>query len=184
MATEVFLGKSTAILASGSKESEGRKFAEAVDYSQQGVCELRSTNIFEIVRNIFGTGKLRESLRIMNAGFEHIVAEALANQTQLPEAAESNLLQELIRETQDIQQIKGDILNIILAGKDTTMALLSNIWFVLARRPDIFEKLCAELSFLDNGRPSVAQLNEMKYLRYVVNEGMLPLPRCSVMEPS
>ena len=79
-------------------------------------------------------------------------------------------LHELVKQTQDKVQIRSELLNILLAGRDTTASLLSNVWFELSKRPDIWAKLRAEVDQLGGERPDYAQIKDMKYLRFVLNE--------------
>lgn len=80
-------------------------------------------------------------------------------------------LREVVQRTQDSAQIGSEILNILQAGKDTTASLLSNTWFTLAKRPDVWANLRAEVDDLNGEKPSFAALKEMKYLKAVLNEG-------------
>jgi cytochrome P450 len=61
-------------------------------------------------------------------------------------------------------------MNILLAGRDTTASLLSNLWFVLAREPEIYKKLQAEIDELNGQQPSYEALRNMKYIKYAVQE--------------
>ena len=88
-------------------------------------------------------------------------------------------LHEVVQRTQDTTQIRSEILNVLQAGRDTTASLLSHLWFTLARRPDVWGKLRAEIDDLNGEKPSSAALQEMKYLRAVLNEGMVYIkPGC------
>ena len=91
-------------------------------------------------------------------------------------------LQELVKQTGDPVQIRSELLNILLAGRDTTASLLSNTWFVLSQRPDIWEKLQAEVKELGGETPTFAQIKEMKYLRYVLNECKCNTPSCPALD--
>lgn len=77
---------------------------------------------------------------------------------------------ELALATDDPMQIRAELLNILLAGRDTTAGLLSNTFFVLARRPDIWAKLQTEIAQLEGRRPDYETLRNMKYLKFVLNE--------------
>ena len=77
---------------------------------------------------------------------------------------------ELALATDDPMQIRAELLNILLAGRDTTAGLLSNTFWVLARRPDVWAKLKSEINQLDGARPDYETLRNMKYLRFVLNE--------------
>ena len=81
-------------------------------------------------------------------------------------------LKELIKATRDPTQLRDEILNILLAGRDTTASLLSLTFHLLARRPDIFRKLKTEVDQLHGVKPDYETLRSMKYLKYVLNESM------------
>jgi cytochrome P450 len=74
------------------------------------------------------------------------------------------------------KRIQDELLNILLAGRDTTASLLAHLWYILARRPDVFNKLREEVLSLGTAKPSFEQLKEMKYLQYCMNEGIDPPP--------
>jgi hypothetical protein len=77
---------------------------------------------------------------------------------------------ELALATDDPMQIRAELLNILLAGRDTTAGLLSNTFHVLARRPDVWAKLKSEVDQLEGKRPDYETLRNMKYLKFVLNE--------------
>jgi len=81
-------------------------------------------------------------------------------------------LDEMIKSTRDPHRLRDELLNILLAGRDTTASLLSNTFHVLARRPDIWAKLKAEVETLKGEKPSYETLRNMKYLKYLLNECM------------
>ena len=79
-------------------------------------------------------------------------------------------LDEVVKVTQDPGRVRAELLNILIAGRDTTAGLLSIVWFMLAKRPDVFEKLQAEVDELGGDKPTYEQLRDMKYLKHVLNE--------------
>lgn len=79
-------------------------------------------------------------------------------------------LAELIKSTRDPRRLRDELLNILLAGRDTTSSLLSNTFHVLARRPDIWSKLKAEVDELHGERPDYETLRNMKYLKNILSE--------------
>ena len=85
-------------------------------------------------------------------------------------------LHELVSQTSDTVTIRSELLNILLAGRDTTASLLSNVWFELANRPHVWRRLRREVdtSLEDAGGqlPTFEKLKEMKYLRAVLNESL------------
>jgi cytochrome P450 len=90
-------------------------------------------------------------------------------------------LNELAKATNDPKQLRDELLNILLAGRDTTASLLSHTWHALARRPDVWAKLKAEVDALDGKAPDYETLRNMRYLKYVLNECKLfPQPLLSL----
>jgi len=87
-------------------------------------------------------------------------------------------LHELVKATQDPIALRSELLNVLLAGRDTTAGLLSLTWWVLARRPDIWAKLLAEINEKcpKGQRPTYASIKDMKYLKYVLNESLRLMP--------
>src|ERR1700761_1221797 len=81
-------------------------------------------------------------------------------------------LNELLKQTDDKIQVRSELLNILLAGRDTTASLLSNVWFELSRRPEIWAKLREEVDALNGKKPTYQQVKDMKYLRAILNESL------------
>lgn len=70
------------------------------------------------------------------------------------------------------REVRDACLAVFFAGHETTACLLSWTWYVLAGRPDVEEKLLAELRGLDaHAAQSPAQLVErLPYMQNVLNE--------------
>jgi cytochrome P450 len=79
-------------------------------------------------------------------------------------------LYEMAKETSDPIELRHELLNVLLAGRDTTASLLSNTFFVLSRRPDIWAKLKEEVDALGGVFPDYDTLRGMKYVKYLLNE--------------
>lgn len=85
-------------------------------------------------------------------------------------------LYELAKQTSDKKMLTDQLLNILLAGRDTTASLLSITCFILARRREIWDKLRDEVLRLESEVPTFEDLKSMKYLNWVLNESKFPLP--------
>ena len=85
-------------------------------------------------------------------------------------------LHELVSQTTDKIKIRSELLNILLAGRDTTASLLSNVWFELSNRPDVWRRLQREVDLLDGELPTFEKLRDMRYLRAVLNESLRLYP--------
>ncbi|KAK3365440.1 cytochrome P450 alkane hydroxylase-like protein [Podospora didyma] len=91
--------------------------------------------------------------------------------------AEYNFLEELAAQTTNKTLLRDQVLNVLLASRDTTAALLSNMFYELARHPEIFAKLREEaLSKIKGELPTEAELNNMPYLRWCINESLRMYP--------
>ena len=58
----------------------------------------------------------------------------------------------------------------LLGGRDTTSNLLGNLFYVLARRPDVWQKLKAEIGQIVNQPPTMRDIQEAKYARNCIRE--------------
>lgn len=85
-------------------------------------------------------------------------------------------LHELCSQTTDKIKIRAELLNILLAGRDTTASLLSNVWFELSRRPAMWSRLRKEVDALNGELPTFEMLKGMKYLRAILNESLRLYP--------
>ncbi|KAJ7055990.1 cytochrome P450 monooxygenase pc-3 [Mycena amicta] len=83
-----------------------------------------------------------------------------------------SLLDHLVKYTQDQTILRDEILNISVAGRDTTASLLTFTIYMLAEHPQVLSTLRAEIQRVvgPNQRPSYDDFREMKYLRAVLNE--------------
>jgi cytochrome P450 len=126
--------------------------------------------------------KLRYSPRAIQAQkkahayIDRFVDEALElrNSTKLDTTSQYIFLNELAKETDDRSILRDQILSVLLAGRDTTASLLSNMFFELARNPVVYERLRAEIAGLKGVPPTYEELKDLKYLRYCINECSSP----------
>ncbi|KAG6180225.1 hypothetical protein E4U27_002898 [Claviceps purpurea] len=79
---------------------------------------------------------------------------------------------ELARRTSNKRRILDELMNVLLAGRDTTASLLSNLFFMLAKNPVVWAKLQAEVATLEGRLPTFEELRKLKYLRCCLNESL------------
>lgn len=74
--------------------------------------------------------------------------------------------------------LKDEILNILIAGRDTTAAALTFAIYLLAEHPEALSKLKNEIfnSLGKERNPTYDDFRDMKYLRAVLNETMRLFP--------
>lgn len=95
---------------------------------------------------------------------------------QMQQKSRYVFLDELVCQTSDPYRIRSELLHTLLAGRDTTASLLSNVWWTMSKRPDIHAALRREVNGLNGARPSFEQLKELKYLKALLNESLRLYP--------
>ncbi|KAH9950984.1 cytochrome P450 [Amylocystis lapponica] len=132
--------------------------------------------------------KTEARMRTVDAFIDPIIADALAKKdARVYEGEEKaveeqhddeTLLDHLVRYTTDPVVLHDEVLNILIAGRDTTAATLTFLVYFLCIYPDILRRLRAEV--LDKvgsfRRPTYADIKEMRYLRAVINETLRLYP--------
>ena len=172
-ATDFLFGESTNCLTP-QVDRDNIRFAEAFNRSQAAIAEMsRTGKIGEWLRGSL-TAQDRKFCqdfvdKFVRKGLEY---RRMLDAGKLIEKADDRyvFLNELVKRTTDPVQLRSELLNVLLAGRDTTASLLSDTWFVLARRPDIWAKLREEVDALGGAKPTFGQIKEMKYLKWVFNE--------------
>lgn len=87
----------------------------------------------------------------------------------------NSFLKDLASATNDKGKIRGELLSLLLAGRDTTASLLSSLFYHISRRPDVWDKLREEVDVLGGSRPTYAELRNLTYAKYCINEGKCPM---------
>ena len=173
-ATEFLFGESVNCLAPGPSVELGARFAEAFTRAQARVAEgFRTLGLSDLL----GRAQFKKDIEFIHDFVDRYIERRLKLQNSKDTEEDGDryvFLNELVKETQDPLQIRAGLLNVLLAGRDTTASLLSNAWFVLAKRPDIWAKLRAEVDQIGSDLPTFGKLKEMKYLRAFLNECMPP----------
>ncbi|KAH7882562.1 cytochrome P450 [Phlebopus sp. FC_14] len=85
---------------------------------------------------------------------------------------EDTLLDHLVRQTTELELLKDEILNIMVAARDTTSAALTFAVYLLSTHPIVFTRLREEIMQIvgPTDRPSIEDIRELKYLRAVIDE--------------
>lgn len=174
-ATEFLFGESTGVLLGGDASVKGEMFSDAFTYAQERIgLEGRVGKVV----NLFPNKRYKDSIKFIHEYVGNYVQKAVElrkanfNVEVKKEGQKYVFLEQLASIGVDKKKIQDELMNILLAGRDTTASLLSYTFYILARRPDVFEKLRAEVLSLGSERPTFEQLKSLKYLQYTLNEGM------------
>jgi cytochrome P450 len=159
--------------AVGSAQGFADAFGMAQDYL---ATRSRAQGLYWLVN----PKEFREANRRVHEVVDHYVHRALESKRN-PEKKNADgryiFLEALAEDTDDPKMLRDNMLNILLAGRDTTASLLSSVFFYLARDTKAWNRLRREIVevFGDakNPRAEMTQtkLKDIPYLRYVLNEG-------------
>lgn len=90
---------------------------------------------------------------------------------------EKTFLQHLADSTEDVGKIRDQLLNILLAARDTTACLLTYVTYFLAVHPDVAEKLRQEVAHVCGDRPpTYEKIKKLKYMKAVIDETLRLFP--------
>ncbi|OGE53674.1 hypothetical protein PENARI_c007G02178 [Penicillium arizonense] len=152
-------------------------FAGHFDYSQF-ICAQRGR--FEKLPFLAETKQSKISDKQVQAFVDKVVATALQaadNEKKDTEKGKTPyvFLDALLEVTRDPIELRSQLLNILLAGRDTTASLLSWTTLLLARNPEVFTKLRETIistfgTYSNPQNVTFAALKSCQYLQYVMNE--------------
>lgn len=115
----------------------------------------------------------------------HRFADQIIDRNLSPGSSDTtkdNFLHSVNREVKDRDALRGQIVNILTAGRDTTACLLSWVFFLLIRHPNVMAKLRAEISHLSSTSDEIQRkdLRDMQYLQNVIRETLRLYPSVPV----
>ncbi|KAJ4326148.1 hypothetical protein N0V84_003198 [Fusarium piperis] len=168
VATEFLMGHSTGMLRDKGDHSREQQFVD--DYmicSEEIIQQMQLGPLHQLKFNL-------EAKRAKKRVYEYLdkfIDESL--QHSKDNHPEGNFLADMMAIAKDRKGLSDQILHILLASRDTTSSLLSNLFFVLSKNPDLFAKLRQEvLSISGHEPPTAHQLKEMTYMKWCVNESL------------
>lgn len=153
------------------------RFIKSFDYAMIGLG--RRIRLWRL-RFLHRDPKWYEAIRIVHEQVDRYIDKALLRQQHekpVPSASTEEsqdryiLLNEMAEQTQDKEDLRSQILSVFMPGRDSTGYALSNVFHVLARRPDIYQKLRDEVALLEKEPITFETLKAMKYTQWVIKEG-------------
>ncbi|KAG9007742.1 hypothetical protein FRB94_013977 [Tulasnella sp. JGI-2019a] len=123
-----------------------------------------------------------ETAKVIQEFLEPLARKALERKAQVLASGEKmdeeSFLDHLALSTDDVTLVKDQLLNMMLAARDTTAGLLSFTCYLLAMYPDVMSRLRTEVltAFGPTGLPTYDSLKTLKYLRAVLNESLRIFP--------
>lgn len=178
-ATEFLFGKSVGTLKKLIARSEDPDFAEAFHYAQKAILTRATLGFLNV---FYRDHKAEECNRICREFAQRAIEEARhaveaekGNAEELvcgPARQKHVFAQELASRTTDKERILDESMNLLLAGRDTTASLLTNLFFMLAKNPEIWEKVRKEVAVLEGRPPTYEELRSFRYIHCCMNESL------------
>ncbi|OCH92311.1 cytochrome P450 monooxygenase pc-2 [Obba rivulosa] len=188
------------VMSAASNSASSEAFSDAFKHALHAVGDRSRTGwtwpLLEITED-----KTAEHMKVVDEFLQPILTEALMKQKRRAQAGsdakeslkseeEETLLDHLITMTTDPVVLHDEVLNILIAGRDTTASTLSFVVYLLCQHPEVLQRLRQEvLAIVGPTRmPTYEDMKDMKYLRAVLNETLrlyTPVPvnmRFSVSE--
>ena len=166
---------------SGGTSTEAQRFLEAFDHAMFG-------SGFRIalgpLKFLFRDSKWPKACKTTHQFADYYVDKALQwrREHMQQEKVQSNggegkddgqnhiLLHGMAEQTEDRTELRNQILQTLMAAQETTSVLISNVFFLLARHPNVWQRLRQEALSLGDDEIGVDTLQNLKYLRNVLNE--------------
>ncbi|KAK6454119.1 cytochrome P450 52A12 (DH-ALK2) [Scheffersomyces xylosifermentans] len=187
--TEYLFGQSVCSLLDSSigMEQEGVQFDGKDDFAfafNTSQAYLSSRSIFQKFYFLVDNKEFRHCIKKVHTFADFYVNLALKlTNDDLKKQSGYVFLYELTKQTRDPQVLRDQLLNILVAGRDTTAGLLSFAFFELARNPAMWKKLKEEV-YLAFGQGDNSRINEItfesmkqcEYLKAFLNETLRLYP--------
>lgn len=177
--TKLLFGESVGSLRNGDNE-----FASAFNEAQRiSATRMRFQTLYWLV----GGRKYREACATVNKFADRIIDQNMRNLSDSTETKDGGLAGNLVQVCRDREAARGQIVSILLAGRDTTALLLSWLMFHLVRHPESMSKIRQEIrdQGFDVKEINRSNLLQLQYLQNTIKEGELvppPLFACREFE--
>ncbi|EGO03065.1 hypothetical protein SERLA73DRAFT_158706 [Serpula lacrymans var. lacrymans S7.3] len=163
--------------------SSSERFARAFLEAQHGIAKRLTVGQTWPLLELFGD-RTAGPMQIVNEFLEPILKEAIQKHQSSSDADkdvfqdEETLLGHLVHQTTDIILLRDEVLNILLAGRDTTASTLTSAIYLLAMHPHVLTRLREEVlaKIGPSRRPTYDDIRDMKYIRAVLNETLRLFP--------
>lgn len=164
MLTAARFGHSTNMLVNPTPEA--LEFIEGFEYTMQ-----RTVNRSRLGRLafLFPDRKLDRAMEASHAFIDGFISEALSSgkSKERPYV----FMNELVESGASHDEIRSQLLSMILGGRDTSASTMSSLFWLLARHPEVMARMREEVKGLQGAKPSWEQIKELKYLNNVIKEG-------------
>lgn len=163
VATEFLMGHSTYMLDDSKTNNHEQQFVD--DYmlcSEEAVKKMHLGPLSFLRFN-------KEADRAKDRVFKYV--DDYIDESLRRDSSSATFMRELANAIESRKTLRDQVLHILLASRDTTASLLSNLFFVLAKKPEVYHRLRSEvLETVGDGLPTFDKLKDMEYLKWCINE--------------
>jgi cytochrome P450 len=179
--TEFLFGESVRSLTTPEAVGE-QTFATAFNTAQQWVIKrFRLLDLYWLIN----PSEFRQACQDVHRFADEIIDRNLSPSRKSDEdkgTAKYVFLDAVAQQSKDRTALRGQIINLLTAGRDTTACLLSWTFFLLVRHPKVLERLRAEIASSLGHRPDFNRddLRKLPYLQNVLKETLRLYPSVPV----
>ncbi|KAG9249102.1 cytochrome P450 alkane hydroxylase [Calycina marina] len=177
--TSFLFGESVNSLRETSSSDQGN-FSNAFNIAQDFVAKrMRLQDLYWLV----GGRKFEEACKTVHNFADTIIQRGLSrDKTEGGGQDRYVLLDFLAHNSPDRTALRSQIINILVAGRDTTACLISWSIFLLVRHPHAMQKLKMEIQSCLGDKVDICRsdLRQMKYLQNIINETLRLYPSVPV----
>ena len=164
----------------GGGTREGR-FGKAFDTCSRWLANrARMNEAFWVLDGREFRSSCAETHRYVDAIVDAAVEDRVAKGEEGGGAGET-FLDSLLEQTDDRVKIRSELINILLAGRDTTAGLLGWLFYALVRHQGVYVKLRNIIldefgAYEDSENITLAKLKDCQYLQFCLNEALRLYP--------
>ncbi|KAH8646249.1 cytochrome P450 [Xylariales sp. PMI_506] len=180
VATTLLLGHSTYSLRAGvDQAAELKQFADDFNVAQEGLAKRFRLAPFH---SLYNPPSFRKACHRVHVFIERYIRDNdLMDRKGGDEASPEGtawFINRLAEESTSIVDLRDQLLNVLLAGRDTTACCLSWTCRLLIRHPQVMQRLRVEIESVmgESVTPTREQIRKMPYLSYVIQESLRLYP--------
>lgn len=184
--TELLFGQSTdsqrLALRSEHKDGNVMEWKSFNDAYERALKVVGIRNFLEELHWLYTPSQYKEDCNTVHAYIDNFVQQGLRRADQANDNSRKYcFLDELVRETRDPIELRNNLTNILVAGRDTTSSTLGWTLYLLAHNTNIFHKLRQVIlhdfgSYESPQNLDFASIKGCTYLQHVLNESLRLYP--------
>jgi cytochrome P450 len=175
-ATALLFGRSIYSLRAGiDQHRENKIFAESFNIAQEGLAKR-----FRIApwHFLYNPPTFRKACANVHRFVENYIRDLDLKNPERHVMKQEGFIKQIAEESATVKELRDQLLNVLLAGRDTTACCLSWTFRLLIRHENVMKRLRQEVaSVMEGGHiPSREQIKKMPYLACVIKESLRLYP--------